>query len=71
MTAKSYSLNFGADQSPDEIATGTNAPGTGNVELRITTSATGCSAEQVILILQAFIRRLEDGRLAAVDLGTI
>lgn len=71
MASFSYSLFFGADQSPDKIATGTAAPGAGNVELRITTTAVGCTSEQVILILQAFIRRLEDGRLASVDLGQI
>lgn len=71
MASVSYSLNFGADQSPDEIAVGANAPGAGNVELRITSTATGADAQEIILILQAFQRRLEDGRLVAQDLGTI
>lgn len=72
MADLSYQLAFGADQSPDKIAVGTASPTTaGGVEVRVDTDATGASAEQVILILQAFIRRLEDGRLASQDMGTI
>jgi hypothetical protein len=71
MASYSYSLSFGADQSPDKITLGTSAPGAGNVELRVNAAATGASNEQVILILQAFIRRLEDGRLASKDSGLI
>ena len=70
MAATSYSLSYGADQSPDEIAVGTSVPGAGDVEVRINLDA-NTTAEQVILILEAFIRRLEDGRLASKDLGTI
>ena len=71
MASFSYSLSFGADQSPDEIAVGTAVPGAGNVELRVNAAATGASVEQVILILQAFTRRLEDGRLASEDSGLL
>lgn len=62
MSSVSYSLNRGADQSPDKIAVGTNAPGAGDVELRVDVTTHTPTREDVILILQAFIRRLEDGR---------
>lgn len=62
MTSLSYSLSRGADQSPDKITVGTSAPGTGDVELRVDLTTHTPTREDVILILQAFQRRLEDGR---------
>ena len=61
MASVSYGLNRGADQSPDKINVGTLAISTYDVELRIDKTKS-LNHQDVILILQAFIRRLEDGR---------
>lgn len=61
MASVSYGLNRGADQSPDAINVGTQAVSTYDVELRIDQTKS-LTREDVILILQAFQRRLEDGR---------
>lgn len=72
MANLSYQLAFGANQNPDKISVGTAAPTTNTgVEMRVNCAATGASNEQIILILQAFIRRLEDGRLASNDTGLV
>lgn len=59
--ALSYGLNRGANQSPDKIVVGTQATSTYDVELRINTSK-ALTHQDIILILEAFARRLEDGR---------
>lgn len=62
MASVSLGLNRGADQSPDEITVGTVAASGNDVVLSIdkTKSLTN---EDVILIVKAFERFLEDGRL--------
>lgn len=59
MASVSYGLNRGADQSPNEITVGTLAVTTNNVELRWDATV-GLERQDIILICQAFIRRLED-----------
>ena len=61
MASVSYGLNRGADQSPDEIHVGTLAITTYDVELRWDATKY-LTREDIILILDAFARRLEDGR---------
>lgn len=77
MANLSYSLSKGQQDQPLDIAVGTNAPGAGDVEVRINGSATGgtggsgvITTKEVVLILQAFIRRLEM-QLGEGDLGNI
>lgn len=62
MASVSLGLNRGADQSPDKITVGTVAASGNDVVLSIdkTKSLTN---EDVILIVKAFERFLEDGRL--------
>lgn len=55
---------------PDEITTGTSAPGAGDIEVRINL-ANFNSNLQIIRALEAFIRRLEDGRYASVDTNLV
>jgi hypothetical protein len=62
MASVSLGLNKGADQSPDKITIGTVAASGNDVVLSIDLTKTLRNVE-VILILEAFIRRLEDGRL--------
>ncbi len=61
MASVSYGLNRGADQSPDKITVGTLAVTTNDVELRWDATK-HLTREDIILIVQAFQRRLEDGR---------
>ena len=68
MASVSYGLNRGADQSPDQVNVGTLAVSTYDVELRIDQTK-NLTREDVILILQAFERRLEDGR--NTDMATV
>ena len=77
MANLSYSLSKGQSDQPLDIAVGTNAPGAGDVELRINGSATGgaggsgaITTKEVVLILNSFIRRLETQQGQA-DLGNI
>lgn len=77
MANLSYSLSKGQEDQPLDIAVGTNAPGAGDVEVRINGSAIGgtggsgtITTKEVVLILQAFIRRLET-QLGQSDLGNI
>ena len=61
MAHVSYGLDIGADQSPDEITVGvlaTTAPGN-DVELSVDTAKL-TKRDDLVLILQAFIRRIED-----------
>lgn len=77
MANLSYSLSKGQEDQPLDITVGTNAPGAGDVEVRINGSAAGGSGgsgaittKEIVLILQAFIRRLETQQGQA-DLGNI
>lgn len=77
MANLSYSLSKGQEDQPLDIAVGSSAPGAGDVELRINGSATGGSGgsgtittKEIVLILEAFIRRLET-QLGQADLGNI
>lgn len=62
MASVSLGLNRGADQSPDAITIGTLAVSTNDVEVRIDNTK-GLTNADVIEILKAVERRLEDGRL--------
>lgn len=63
MASVSYGLNRRADQSPERITVGTLAVTTNDVELRWNNSLTNpLQRREIIDILGAFIRRLEDGR---------
>lgn len=58
----SYVLTRGqVDLGPDNITTGTNAPSAGDVEVRISTT-NAVNRQDVIILLDAVIRRLQDGR---------
>lgn len=77
MANLSYSLPKGGGDQPLDITVGTNAPGAGDVELRINGSATGgtggsgtITTKEIVLILHAFIRRMETQQGQA-DLGNI
>jgi hypothetical protein len=77
MADLSYYLSKGQEDQPLDIGVGTNAPGSGDVELRINGAATGgtggsgvITTKEIVLILQAFIRRLETQQGQA-DLGNI
>lgn len=74
MANLSYSISTatleGHEGEPDKITKGTSAPGAGDVEMRVNL-ADMKSNMQIIRALQAFIRRLEDGRLGSNDTGLI
>jgi hypothetical protein len=58
MTAFSYSLSVDpASASPEAITVGTSAPGSGDIELRVSRTNV-ISRHQVILALEAFRRRI-------------
>lgn len=61
MASVSLGLNRGADQSPDKITIGTVAASGNDVVVSIDKTK-NLTNEDVILILQAIERRLEDGR---------
>lgn len=65
MASVSLGLNRGADQSPDNITVGTVAASGNDVVLSID-STKAVTRLEAILICQAFIRKLEDGRFAGV-----
>jgi hypothetical protein len=73
MTSVSFNLTTalleGHEGEPDKIATGANAPGTGDVELRVNL-ANVKTRYQILRALDAFKRRLEDGRFGS-DTGLI
>jgi hypothetical protein len=62
MTSLSYSLSRGALDDPDKITVGTSAPGSGDFELRVNLTTNTPTRADIILALEAFTRRLEDGR---------
>lgn len=63
MASVSYGLNRRADQGPERITVGTLAVTTNDVELRWNNALTNpLQRREIIDILGAFIRRLEDGR---------
>lgn len=78
MASVSYQLKPGTEATSDgagfmadNIATGTAAPTTGgDVELRIDLANTP-TREQVVQVLEAFIRRIQDGRYGPADFGNI
>lgn len=70
MASVSYGLNRNTDTSPDAITVGTLAVSTNDVELRMDKTKS-LQAQDIINILNAFIRRLEDGRLYAADILNI
>lgn len=61
MASVSYGLNRGASNQPDEITVGTLAITTSDVELRWDATKS-LTRNDIIRILEAFVRRLEDGR---------
>lgn len=74
MASISYNITSGIveghEMEPDQVSTGTNAPGAGDIELRVNL-ANVVNNKQIIRALELFIRRLEDGRLASKDTGEI
>jgi hypothetical protein len=61
MASVSYGLDRGENNQPDNIHVGTQAVSTYAVELRIDKTKS-LTHNDVIRILEAFVRRLEDGR---------
>lgn len=62
MASVSYGLNRNVvDNSPDQITVGTLAITTNDVELRWDNTK-GLTRREIIQTMEAFIRRLEDGR---------
>lgn len=62
MASVSYGLNRNVvDKSPDQITIGTLAITTNDVELRWDNTK-GLTRREIIQTMEAFIRRLEDGR---------
>ena len=61
MASVSYGLNRGASNQPDEITVGTLAVSTSDAEFRWDATK-GFTRNDLIRILEAFVRRLEDGR---------
>jgi hypothetical protein len=59
MASISYGLNVDADQSPDAITVGTLAVSTNDIEVRVDLTKNAVR-DQVILALQAIIRKIED-----------
>lgn len=60
----------GHEMEPDKVSTGTNAPGAGDIEVRINL-ANFVNNKQIIRALRLFILRLEDGRLVSNDTGEV
>lgn len=64
------SLNLAAgqvDTGPDKVGTGTNAPGTGDIELRISNTNIKTKLE-VLRLVDEFKRFIEDGRFDSLNL---
>lgn len=61
MASVSFGLNRGADDQPDKINVGTQAVSTYDIELRMN-QAKGLTRTDVLLALDAFKRKIEDGR---------
>lgn len=71
MASVSYGLNRNAvPMNPDDIVVGSLAVSSNDVELRIDKTKS-LDAIDIINILNAFIRRLEDGRLYGGDILNI
>lgn len=74
MASVSYSLTVGNleghEMEPDKIAVAANAPGAGDIELRVNT-ANIPKTHQIVRAMKAFIRRAEDGRLGPNDFKSI
>lgn len=78
MASVSYQLQPGTEATSDgkgffedSVATGTAAPTTaGNVELRVDLVNTP-TREQVVQVLEAFIRRIEGARFGPSDFGSV
>ena len=68
MASVSYGLNRGEDQNPDTIHVGTQAVSTYDVELRMDKTK-NLNRDDVILILKAYIRRLENKGEADIALA--
>lgn len=68
MANKSWNLTRqnldGHEMEPDKIGTGTNGPGTGDIEVRVNLSNV-TNYKQLIRAMMAFIRRFEDGRFGS------
>jgi hypothetical protein len=72
MAYVSYGLNRNIDQmNPFTITIGTDDGGNGNNVTLCMDLAVALTTEDVILILNAFIRRLEDGAYGPSDLLNI
>ena len=72
MAYVSYGLNRNIDQmNPATITTGTDDGGNGNNVTLCIDLTKALTTEDVILICQAFIRRLEDGAYGPADLTNI
>jgi hypothetical protein len=65
MASVSFGLNRGADQSPDQITVGTVAASGNDVVVSIDQTK-NLTRLEVVLILQAIERYLEDGRNASI-----
>jgi hypothetical protein len=70
MASVSYGLNRNATDQPDSITVGTVAASGNDIVLSIDLTKS-ITTNDAIRALQAFIRRLEDGRLASADLLNI
>lgn len=65
MASVSFGLNRGADSQPDKINLGTLAISTYDIELRIDQTKS-LTRTDVLLALDAFKRKIEDGRYAGI-----
>lgn len=71
MASVSLYLSRGADDQPDEIGTGTNAPGSGDLEVRINLIPAGgvgaYTKEEIVLQLTRIIELIEDQRFTSLN----
>ncbi len=70
MASVSYGLNRGTSQLPDLITVGSVAASGNDVVLSMDLTKS-LTTNDVVEIVKAFIRRLEDGRLGPADLTNI
>ena len=66
MAYVSFGLDRGADDQPDKIALGTDDGGAGNNVTLCMNQAASLTRTEVLLILDAFKRKIEDGRYAGI-----
>lgn len=72
MAYVSYGLNRGGSQmNPSEITIGSDDGGNGNNVTLCFDLTKSLSCEDIVEILEAFKRRLQDGRLGPADVGSI